>query len=101
MTGEQRQMERTAEVQQKIMDERRFRLAYVHGDQVVNWFRAKTGEPISEVTTIEGIPDNTLVLGVDYELEYGAFAFLLGNLAFEPLEQGIKPEILKLYTRIG
>ena len=37
MTTEQREMERAKETQQKIMDERRLRMAYVRGDLLLNW----------------------------------------------------------------
>ena len=94
-------MERAAEIYKKIKDERRFKLAYISGDQMVAMFARGIGQPVSnEITRIEGVPGNTLVLGVDYEIEYGAFCFLLGNLEFEPLEENVRPEALKLHTTV-
>lgn len=101
MNTQQREMERAAEVYKKIKEERRFKLAYVSGDVMLAMLSREIGKPINnEVTTIKGVPDNTLLLGVDYEIEYGAFCFLLGNLDFEPLEENIRPEALHLYTQI-
>ena len=101
MNTQQREMERAAEIYKKIKDERRFKLAYISGDQMVAMFARGIGQPVSnEITRIEGVPGNTLVLGVDYEIEYGAFCFLLGNLEFEPLEENVRPEALKLHTTV-
>lgn len=93
-------MERAAEVYKKIKTERRFKLAYVSGDQVLAWFTRETGKPITpETAHIVGVPENTLVMGVDYELEYGAFCFLLGNLEFESVEENVRPAGLTLSVK--
>lgn len=102
MTNQQREMERAAEIFNQIKKERRFKLAYIDGDQMLNMFAHAIGRPYGkEMTQIEGVPDNTLLMGVDYELEYGAFCFLLGNLEFEPLEENIRPEALKIKTTVN
>ncbi len=101
MNTQQREMERAAEIYKQIKDERRFKLAYVSGDVMLGMLARGIGQPINnEITTIKGVPDNTLLLGVDYEIEYGAFCFLLGNLEFESLEENIRPEALPLHTQI-
>lgn len=102
MNTQQREMQRASDTLNTIRDERRFKLAYVSGDIMLALLAREIGKPITpEQTRIKGVPDNTLLLGVDYELEYGAFCFLLGNLEFEPLDEGIRPEALTLYTQIG
>ena len=100
MTTEQREMERAKETQQKIMDERRLRMAYVRGDLLLNWFANGMNKPQSGfITYIEGIPENTLLLGVDYSLEMGGFKFLLGSLEFKPVPEGEYPKPLNISIR--
>lgn len=101
MNTQQREMERAAEVYKQIKEERRFKLAYISGDNILGMFTRFTGKPINnEIISIKGVPDNTLVLGVDYETEYGAFCFLLGNLEFESVAENVRPEALTLHTQI-
>lgn len=100
MTTEQREMERAKETQQKIMDERRLRMAYVRGDLLLNWFANGMNKPQSGfIIYIEGIPENTLLLGVDYSLEMGGFKFLLGSLEFTPVPEGEYPKPLNISIR--
>lgn len=97
MTQAEREMERAAEIYKKIKDGRHFKLAYVSGDQVLAWFTREIGKPVTpETASITGVPENTLVMGVDYELEYGAFCFLLGNLEFESVTENVRPAGLTL-----
>lgn len=86
---------------ERIKSERRFKLAYVSGDMVLNWFTVGIGQPITpERTYIKGVPKNTLVLGVDYETQHGAFVFLLGNSNFKPVPVGEYPPTLNIYTKV-
>ena len=86
---------------EKIQQERRFKLAYVTGDAVLGWFTYNIGEPVSnERTYIKGVPKHTVVLGVDYETQHGAFVFLLGNMNFAPVPMGEYPPTLNIYTKV-
>lgn len=100
MTSEQREMERAKETQTKIMDERRLRMAYVRGDVLLNWFSNGMTQPGNGyITFIDGVPDNTILMGVDYSLEMGGFKFLLGSLEFEPVPEGEYPKPLTITIR--
>lgn len=102
MASQKQQMEQAAKIFEQIKKERRFKLAYIDGDQMLNMFAHAIGRPYGkEMTSIEGVPDNTLLMGVDYELEYGAFCFLLGNLEFEPLAENIRPAALNIKTTVN
>lgn len=94
------EMDSAKRVQQQIMDERRLRMAYVRADLLLNWFANGMQRPNSGfITFIEGIPENTLLLGVDYSLEMGGFKFLLGSLDFEPTPEGEYPKPLNITVR--
>lgn len=100
MTSTEREMERAKETQQKIMDERRLRMAYVRGDLLLNWFANGLNKPETGfITYINGIPENTLLLGVDYSLEMGGFKFLLGSLEFDEVPEGEYPKPLNINIR--
>lgn len=91
---------RAAAVMEQINAERRFKLAIVRGDLLVNWFtQGMKKEKSGYITFINGVPENTLVLGVDYEIQYGAFVFLLGSLDFDPTPEGEKPETLQINVK--
>lgn len=90
-------MARAKEVAQQLHDERRFKLAYVSGDMVLNWFTHGMGKPLDPGKTyIQDVPENTILMGVDYDQQRGAFVFLLGHLDFEPVEAGIIPPVLNI-----
>lgn len=92
-------MAKEISIYDQIKQGRHFKLAYVSGDMVLNWFTYGIGQPTSEISSIKGVPDGTIVMGVDYDIEYAAFVFLLGNLEFESLEMGVRPEILNITTK--
>lgn len=93
-------MKRANETQQKILDERRLRMAYVRGDVLLNWFANGMERPSNGyITFIEGIPENTILLGVDYSLEMGGFKFLLGSLEFKQVPEGEYPKPLNITIR--
>lgn len=97
MVEAQQAMKKAKEVAQRIHDERRFKLAYVSGDMVLNWFTHGMGKPLDPGKTfIMGVPENTILMGVDYDTQRGAFVFLLGHTDFEALDQGIMPEALNI-----
>lgn len=99
--AEREAMKVAAGIYQQIKDERRFKLAYISGDMILALLAREIGKPITpEVTRIKGVPDNTLLMGVDYDIQYGAFVFLLGNLEFESLPEGERPAGLTLYTQV-
>lgn len=94
------QQRAAAKTQKKIMDERRLRMAYVRGDILLNWFKnGITAPQTGFITFVEGIPDDVLLLGVDYSLEMGGFKFLLGSLEFEPVPEGEYPQPLPISIR--
>lgn len=96
----QAEMEKAKATQQKIMDERRLRMAYVRGDLLLNWFANGMERPAKGfITFIDGIPENTLLLGVDYHIEMNGFKFLLGSLEFEPVPEGEYPKPLNITVR--
>lgn len=95
-------MERAAEVVSQIKAERRFKLAYISGDVMLAMLAYKTGKPFgNEVTSIKGIPDNAILMGVDYDIQYGAFVFLIGSLEFDSVPEHERPEGLTLYTQVS
>ena len=100
MTSTQREMERANDTQKQIIDERRLRMAYVRGDLLINWFKNGMDQPTKGfITFIEGIPENTLLLGVDYHIEMAGFKFLLGSLEFDKVPEGQYPEALNITIR--
>lgn len=100
VTKQKQDAKRAAEVMKQISQERRYKLAVVRGDLVVNWFingmkKAKSGY----ISFVNGAPEDTVVLGVDYQIEYGAFVFLLGSMEFDSVPEGEKPETLMISVR--
>lgn len=99
-SGAQKEMEKAKATQQKIMDERRLRMAYVRGDLLLNWFaNGMELQNSGYITFIEGIPENTMLLGVDYSLEMNGFKFLLGSLEFDKVPEGEYPKPLNITVR--
>lgn len=88
------------DVLRQIKDERRYKLAYVSGDSILELLARGIGKPIVDgETIIKGVPDNAVLLGIDYEIEYAAFVFLIGSLDFDTVPEGERPEGLTLYVR--
>jgi hypothetical protein len=93
---------RAAEVMKKIYDERRIKTAFVRGDFLLHWFKKGINQPSDDyITIVDGIPEDVLVLGVDYEAQVAAFVFVLGSLDFEPVPEGEVPESLKIKIKVG
>lgn len=101
-TKNKQDQKRANETITRIHEERRYKVAYVRGDFLLHWFSAGIQQPTDNyITIVDGVDKNTLVLGVDYEPQLAAFVFLLGNLEFDQVPEGEKPEALKIKIKVS
>ena len=85
-------MDRAAEADKllkQIRDERRIKTVHLREDLLINWFATGLQKPTSGfITVVEGVPNPVFVMGVDYDMQYGAFRFLLGSMEFDKVPEG-------------
>lgn len=73
----------------QIRQERRIKTCHIREDLLINWFATGLQQPTSGfITIVEGVPKPVFVMGVDYDMQYGAFRFLLGSMEFDAVPEG-------------
>lgn len=81
--------EKADKLLKQIRQERRIKTVFLREDLLINWFATGLEKPTSGfISVVEGIPKHTFVMGVEFNMQYGAFMFLLGSMEFEPVPEG-------------